>query len=278
MDSEKVMVFFIYSNPINERFINHIINQRKFCISCGQLCDDCRIPYGSFSSDISGIHYIPENLPEFIDDPNQYLPESLPSTDIVVAINIHQDILVALPQLLISNNVKGLIVPIEAGSWVPIGLQKQVEEELKKNNIQNVFPRPYCSLESNGQPLIQRFIDYFKIGKPKIKLRLNDDQILEGSVEISSPCGCAWYLTRELIRYKPKINENLKEVISKAHHSYPCNAAMIEDKALGDAPLHIGGYIHRECVYQAIEENVGDRFKFIHTELPQLAQKTKMKY
>jgi hypothetical protein len=31
-------------------------------------------------------------------------------------------------------------------------------------------------------------------------------------------------------------------------------AAMIEDKALGDAPLHIGGYIHRECVYQAIEE------------------------
>jgi thymidylate synthase len=275
---DKVNVFFIYSDPINERFINQLINQRKFCISCGQLCDDCRIPYGSFSGDISGVHYIPENLPEFIDEPNQYLPESIPNTDVVVAINIHQDLLSALPLLLSTNNIKGLIVPIENGSWVPLGLQRQIEEELKKFNIQSAFPRPYCSLESNGQPIIENFIKYFRIGKPKIKLRLMDDQILEGEVEISSPCGCAWYLIRELVRYKPKIKEDLKEVISKAHHSYPCNAAMIEDKALGDAPLHIGGYIHRECVYRAIVNVVGYRFDFITHELPELALKTKIKY
>ena len=54
-DKNRLRVFFIYSDPINERFVGHMINSRKFCISCGEACDDCRIPYGSFSQDIVGM-------------------------------------------------------------------------------------------------------------------------------------------------------------------------------------------------------------------------------
>ncbi|MBD3350729.1 MAG: thymidylate synthase [Candidatus Lokiarchaeota archaeon] len=268
-------VYFIYSNQNNERFIEHLVNSRKFCISCGELCDDCRIPYGSHAKDISGLHYVPEDLPVFVEEPENYLPDTIPNTDVVIAIQIHPDILTALPELLHNNNVQALIVPVEDGDWVPMGLQKQVEEELNKYNIQYAFPRPYCSLMPNNQPLIQRFIEYFQIGQPKLNLITKNNKIIEGNVEISSPCGCAWYLMRELLRYKPEIDDKLKEMISKAHHSYPCNASMNTDIILKDAPLHIAGYIHRLEVYQAIlnSTNSPEDFSDIIEEIIELKKK-----
>ncbi|MHA1341430.1 MAG: DUF166 domain-containing protein [Promethearchaeota archaeon] len=266
-------VYFIYSDEINERFIGHLINNRKFCISCGESCDDCRLDYGTYSRNISGIYYIEDNLPEFLDEPEKYLPTEMPSTDILIALKLHPDILASLPSFCKEHGIKGLIVPSEDKEWVPFGLQKQMEEELKEYGIQFVFPRPYCSMESNGQPLIQQFIDYFRIGKPKLKLVILNDHIIDGKVEISSPCGCLWYLNRELRRYQPKIDGSLKEVISKAHHSYPCNASMVEDRILGDAPLHIAGYLHRECVYNAIINFVPNgAFQFIKEELKELKE------
>ena len=103
---------------------------------------------------------------------------------------------------------------------------------------------------------------------------MKNGKINDGKVKISTPCGCAFYLNRELARYKPPVDGALKEVISKAHHSYPCNASMSKDIVLGDATLHIAGYIHREIVYKAIAEfNKSDNYDIINGEMDALRKK-----
>lgn len=246
-------LFYIYTGEIHERFIENIVNASKFCISCEPFCDDCRIPYGSFVDDIVGIHQVPEDLPDFIEDPEEYLPSTMPETDVLIAINLHPDILTALPDFLETFNIKGIIVPIEDGSWVPMGLQKQVEAELKEKSIQSAFPRPFCTLDFTGQPLIDQFIDRYKIGRPKLELIVKDGKIIRGNVLRSTPCGCAWYLVRQLVRFEEPLDETLNEKISKAHHAYPCNASMKVDPVLKDTTLHEAGYIHRYSVYEGIK-------------------------
>ena len=262
----------MYSDDKNDRFIEHIINMTTFCISCGESCDDCRTGYGQFSNDITGILKFEQDFPAFLDDPDEFLPESMPqNTDIVIAINIHQDILSALPEFLDRHKIPSLMVPIENGDWVPMGLQKQVEEDLNEYKIQSAFPRPYCSLKPNGQPIIDEFISYFKMGYPIVDITVTNGKIANGIVQRTSPCGCMFYLNRELIRYNSPVDVVLKEVISKGHHSYPCNANMSTDIALNEAPLHIAGYIHREVVYKGIQENIGKgKNELIDRELKEL--------
>lgn len=272
--SSKLKIFFIYSDDKHERFIEHLINQVSFCISCGEACDDCRLDYGRYMKNIVGIHRMEENLPDFLDEPEDFLPNAIPETDLLIAIEVHPDILISLPGFLSENGIRALIVPVENGDWVPMGLQKQVEEELNTYGIEYAFPRPYCSLEKTGTPVIDSFIDDFAIGRPMFELKVYDGKIIDGQVVRSSPCGCAWYLNRELIRYKPSIDEKLKETISKAHHSYPCNADMSIDVVFGDAPLHIAGYIHRKAVYDGLIKAGADN-DFLMDELTDLSEKIK---
>ncbi|MHA1819703.1 MAG: DUF166 domain-containing protein [Promethearchaeota archaeon] len=274
MSYEKNMkVFYIYSGEKQERFIEHMINSTEFCKSCADLCDDCRIPYGSFAGNIVGMYIVPEELPAFIEDPDEYLPETIPSVDVAIVLNVHHDILISIPDLLNRSGVKAVIVPVEDGDWVPLGLQHQMEEQLEEYGIEYAFPRPYCSLRKSNFEIINRFIDVFKIGRPEFEIDVHDDFIYNGDVKITSPCGCAFYVNRELIRYKSKVDKTLKEVISKAHHSYPCNASMNKDVALDEAPLHVGGYIHRKAIYEAIVENAGKgKFKNIEREIEELSK------
>ena len=48
--------------------------------------------------------------------------------------------------------------------------------------------------------------------------------------------------------------ETLYDAIAKAHHSYPCTATMNVDPEVKEPILHIGGYIIREEVEEALEK------------------------
>jgi hypothetical protein len=47
---------------------------------------------------------------------------------------------------------------------------------------------------------------------------------------------------------------DLRERISEAHHSYPCTGSMERDTELGDTVLHVGGYIIREAMEDALRK------------------------
>lgn len=247
-------LLFIYSGEYGERVIRNLINDPSFCKVCGLLCDFCKYGVYSYVQNIHAAIELPDpaKLPRFIEKAEKYLPKKIPTVDICIVTDIHQDLLLALPSRLKREGIKGLITPIEDFREVPLGLQKQLEAECEKLSIEYAFPKPFCALEpSITMPLISRFIQDFKIGKPSLRITTeerNELKVIYGfSVERSAPCGSTWYVAKKLIGKEVR-KEEIRDVVAKAHHSYPCTATMAVDPEIGEPILHKAGYLIREAV------------------------------
>ena len=272
-----------------QKFVGHLINDKEFCKACetyGQnvKCDKCRENIKSFANLIYFYEKVGENIPDFIEEPEQFLPKNLPKVNFLLVIGIHQDLLSGLPEYLKDKEIKAVIIPIEDPKWVPPGLQVQVLEEFEKYGIQAAFPKPFCSLNkeldeynkigfniTKNHNFIKEFIDYFKVGKPIVSLLLSKDgeYIEDTCVLQSAPCGSTFFVVQQL---KSKYFKNgksgelsLNERISKAHHSYPCNASMDQDSILKDSILHVGGYLVRNAIRRelTLEEQEGQKLVYV---------------
>jgi hypothetical protein len=253
-------LLFIYSGDYGERVIRNLINDPSFCKACGLLCDFCKFGVYSYVQNVHAAIELtdPAELPRFIENPKKYLPRKIPQVDICVATGIHQDLLLALPSRLEQEGIKGLITPIEDFREVPPGLKKQLEEECKELAIEYAFPKPFCALEpTEAKPLISRFIQKFRIGKPSLQItteRRNKLRVIcRVSVERSAPCGSTWYVARKLIGKEVRKDE-IRDVVAKTHHSYPCTATMAVDPEVGEPILHIAGFLVREAVENQLYE------------------------
>lgn len=250
-------LYFFYSDVFASRCIGHLMNSREFCKACGAgSCTNCRDGYGSFAETIVGIEELPRNLPPFVEDPLEYYPKDLPESDIILAIGIHPDLLLGMPEIVEKMNAKGVIVPIEDPHWAPLGLQSQLKEELSEMGVEVVFPKPFCGLTAGYSPIVDQFIKTFKIGRPKMEIDYIDGQIVNARVLCSAPCGGTYYVAQQLKWSNHQYPDlSLEEVASKAWHSYPCTASMVNDPQINDAILHRAGYITREALYQALEKS-----------------------
>ena len=269
-----------------EKFVGNLINTEEFCKACEYMelnlkCDKGRENLKGYASSIFFYEKLGENIPDFIEDPEEFLPQNLPEVDFLLVVGIHQDLLSGLPDYLIGKGIKAVIVPIEDPKWVPAGLQTQVLEEFEKNGIQAAFPKPFCTLsrelnENNKigfhltkeRDYIYKFIEHFKIGVPIVSFLLSKDgkSIEDSCVLQSAPCGSTYYILQQL---KAKYIENgelsLNEKISKAHHAYPCNASMDQDSILKDSCLHVAGYLVRNSIRRELnlEEEEGQKLVYI---------------
>jgi hypothetical protein len=284
---------FYGTNPdtenLTKKFVGHLINNEEFCKACETLdqnvkCDKCREHLKSFANSIYFYEKLGEKAPDFIEEPEKYLPKNLPPVDFIIVIGIHQDLLSGLPYYLKDSGVKAVIVPIEDPKWVPAGLQVQVLEEFEKNGIQAAFPKPFCSLSkevneynkigfhlTSKHDFIVEFIDYFKIGEPIISFLVSKDgESIEDSCVIqSAPCGSSYYICQQLkskyFKNGKSGNLSLNERISKAHHAYPCNASMDQDSILKDSILHVGGYLIRNAIRRELKlgEQEGQKLVYV---------------
>ena len=275
---------------LSQKFAGNLINTEEFCKACENLeqnvkCDKCREHLTSFSSLIYFYEKIGEKVPDFIEDPEEFLPKNLPPVDFILVVGIHQDLLSGLPNYLKDKKeIKAVIVPIEDPKWAPAGLQVQVLEEFERYGIQAAFPKPFCALSKeineHNKPgfnltkehdNVYEFIDYFKIGKPIVSFLLSKDgkSIEDSCILQSAPCGSSYYVCQQL---KSKYFKNgksgdlsLNERISKAHHAYPCNASMDQDSILKDSILHVGGYLIRNAVRRELNlpEEEGEKLVYI---------------
>lgn len=272
-----------------QKFAGNLINNEEFCKACEDLeqnvkCDKCREHLKGFAGSIYFYEKIGENIPDFIEEPELYLPKNLPPVDFVLVVGIHQDLLSGLPYYLKDKkSVKAVIVPIENPKWVPAGLQVQVLEEFEKYGIQAAFPKPFCALSrelneynkigfhlTKEHNYVYEFIDYFKIGVPIVSILLSKDggSIEDSCVLQSAPCGSSYYVCQQL---KSKYFKNgksgelsLNERISKAHHAYPCNASMDQDNILKDSILHVGGYLIRNAIRRELNLEEEEREKLVY--------------
>lgn len=233
------------------KFIPHIKNFKEACTVCGKKCVWCRGKYElNFKESVSEVIELPDIYELFEDNPLKYLPQKFKKHDTAVIIGVHEDIIIELPKLIAEGGGKAIIVPCESRSWVSKWTREKLIEECEKYNLQYAFPKPFCTLKYGKFPLINEFIDFFKIGKPKFRLYVNDEDVIEkAEVIISAPCGNGYNIARHLLG--KKLGEEAKKSVAKFWHSYPCLGDMHVDPELGDTPLHISGYTHYEALENA---------------------------
>ena len=246
-------LLILYGGNFGERVIRNLVNDSEFCKSCDPLCTHCKYERYCYAESIIGTIKFPapETLPDFIDDPDPYIPV-LPSADIMIATEIHPDILVELPPRLNDAGIKGLIVPVEQSREASSGLAKQVGERCSDLGIESAFPKPFCSL-NREEGIIGRFVSEFGIGIPVLEISVANGVISAVAVKQSAPCGSTWFVAKKLIGVPVNSQQDIRDIVAEAHHSYPCTADMTVDRELGDTILHRAGYLIRSAVEDALE-------------------------
>jgi len=248
---EAMRLSVIYNDEFAERVMGNLINTSSYCQSCGFTCNYCRQLYGSFAADIQAVYKTSTDLPAFIDEPEKYLPQNLPDSDLLLAVGIHPDILAAIPTLVEKAKIKAVIVPLENRNWCQRGLQRQLDKALDELGVECAFPKPFCTLEEAGKPVIDRFIQRYRIGKPLVEVKATKDRISDAQVLRSAPCGSTWYVAQQVKWTK---TSDIEDTVAVAHHSFPCTASMDVDPEIGEPILHVAGFAVREAVKTAIEK------------------------
>lgn len=236
-----------------QRFLMHLRDNPELCTGCGEACVSCRGVYElDFSSKIAGVLKLPSDLLYYIDQPNDHLPSTLPQHDVMVAIGIHEDVLLALPELAKKGKAEALIVPVEDPDWLTRWVKEELKKICKELNLECAFPKPFCSLEKGEHhPTINKFIDRFRLGHPKLEIKIVDEKIKQAKVLRSAPCGNTYFVAHNLKGVKA--DEQLDLWVAKYWHSFPCVASMKMDYELGDTILHKGGYNHYDAVHEAVK-------------------------
>lgn len=229
-----------------------MVNLPDFCTACDLACANCRVKYSCFAADVCGAYRVTNELPEVIDDPVPYLPKILPDVDVLLAIGLHPDLLAALPTLAKTAHARAAIVPIEDAKWCPPNLRNELQHAFDDLGIESAFPKPFCDLDATGPGLVESFIRRYQIGRPVIEVSLLGNRISEARVLRSAPCGSTWYVAQQIKWSDANDLASLEQVISKAHHGYPCTASMEMDPELKDTILHKSGYLIRETVEGAV--------------------------
>ncbi len=128
MNNEKNFKLGVFhgTNPntemLTQKFVGNLVNSKDFCTACETLeinlkCDKCRENLKSHANSIYFYERLGENLPDFIEEPEEFLPKNLPIVDFLIVVGIHQDLLSGLPDYLKNKEIKAVIVPIVRGNY-----------------------------------------------------------------------------------------------------------------------------------------------------------------
>ena len=87
----------------------------------------------------------PSVLPFLIDDPEEFLPETLPQADLVLAMVESPSAAQLIPAIAQLSGAKAVLCPIDNSAWVPTGLKSQIQRELDEAGVGSAFPKPVRS-------------------------------------------------------------------------------------------------------------------------------------
>ncbi|MFQ6127558.1 MAG: DUF166 domain-containing protein [Thermoplasmata archaeon] len=191
---------------------------------------------------------LPQDLPLVIDDSSEYVPQSVPKADLLLALQENSSAAQLIADIAKSANVMALVAPVDNTQWLPYGMRTQIERELSKLGIACAFPRPFCTLEEVGNPVIDKFVEFF--GKPILDVKVEKDTVTGTEVLRDSPCGCGRFVAKELP------GTNVRDAVEKAglaHHHYPCLSSMNVEEDLGDTLMHVSGLQMKKTVDKSLE-------------------------
>jgi hypothetical protein len=228
-----------------DRVIGNLRGEPAFCTACGDLCVECRKPYRrNFSRDIAGVIGFPDVLPCVLEHPAKLVPETMPAHDVLLAIHIHEQILLECLKRCRSWGTRGVVVPLEAPDWISNGARTRAFGICEAQGVEIAFPKPLCGFRPPEGGVLARFRRHFHIGHPEVELEIKDRVITKADVKASAACGATYYVARWLVG-RSLDDDLVTEVISKGMSSFPCTASMDKDPELhNDTPMHMAVQAH----------------------------------
>ncbi len=196
-------------------------------------------------------YQLPRSLPPVLDDAAEYLPAELGAGDVIVAIDIHPELLLEIPNMVAGGSTKALIAPIEDPNWVRPGAQRQVTQACAENDMESAFPKPFCALEPST-PVITEFCEEYQVGLPRLRLETEGGKVEAVEVARGAPCGLTDFVAEKLVGLPA--DDTLPTKAGELHHAYPCLSSMVLDTETGDTIMHKSLNIMRDRVREALEE------------------------
>lgn len=205
-------------------------------------------------------------LPLVIDDPKDFLPETLPEADLVLALGKVPGLAQLIPDIAAACGAKAVIAPIDRNESLPPGLANQLKGWLEEQGLAVAFPKPFCSLaessfntlriqEEYDHPIIRTFAAAF--GTPEFEFQVEDKTIIAAEVKRDSACGCGTYVAENIVGTPV---EDALEKAGMLHHHYPCLASMNQDVDYSDTLMHVSGNILKEAIKAELEPHLEVKF------------------
>ncbi|MEE8391908.1 MAG: DUF166 family protein, partial [Anaerolineae bacterium] len=98
----------------------------------------------------------PAVLPPVLDYPEDYMPESLPPADLVLAFGENRGVAELVVEAARMTGAKAVIAPVDREAWLPRGLARQLRGWLAEMDVTCVTPKPLCSLTESDYGVTRR--------------------------------------------------------------------------------------------------------------------------
>jgi len=206
----------------------------------------------------------PRVLPQVIDEPEEFLPASLPTADLLLCFQEDGRAAQLIGDVALRSGAQAVIAPIDREEWLPRGLANQLSRRLQDLHVPAVFPKPLCSLteESSGlremkvayqSPLISEFARRF--GTPSFEISCDRETGAIRSVTVvrDTCCGCARTVASRL---QGAGMREAEETAGLAHHHHPCLASMGVDPDFADTLMHVSGNLMKDAVRDALRRHI----------------------
>jgi hypothetical protein len=177
----------------------------------------------------------PNTFPLIIDYPEDHLPETFNSADLILSLSENKSVAELLPDIAQMTGAEGVIVAVDNEAWLPRGLARQLIGWMDRIGVVCVTPKPLCSLTEKDYkitrrkripyncPEISEFACYF--GQPDFDIQVDPktNTIHSAEVKRDAVCGCAQYVADGLIGLSV---DEVEEKAGLLHHHFPCLASM----------------------------------------------------
>ncbi len=191
---------------------------------------------------------IPEQLPVFIDDPDEFLEDlsidnSVFSCNIILSYALHPDLTVAIAHRAGKMGVKAMIVP---GGAIKAPVV-ELEQIAKKYGMHIEVEEICCTLPQ--KPEISEFSS--KLSSPVLEIESEEGVVSSVKVIRGAPCGSTWHMADELVGTK------VEDAPAKAGlliQHYPCRAVRGTPRG-----IHDSGEVHKIAVEKALKKGKIER-------------------
>ena len=164
---------------------------------------------------------LPESLPDFIEDPKEFikglnLNKKVLSSDLVIAYTLHPDLTSEIISIAAENGARAVII---AGSMSKAGGCEKLDELSGKYNIHIEVHEICCEIGDCGNDIVNRFASFF--GTPQVNIIVRNGFVSKVNVIRGAPCGSTQHMARGLIG---KSIEDAPAYAGLLVQQYPCRA------------------------------------------------------